>query len=130
MTHPSDRRTGLDRRSQARGGRRPTDRSGYAPLVLVVDEDSHVRDLCELILAKLRFAVTPATSIDQARRVMTALQPEIIVARAREADALRAEAPHNDRGAIPVVAVADDGPDADVLIGDIRRALGSVAARA
>src|SRR6185503_3533450 len=91
VTQTTERRIGTDRRTQPRGGRRPADRPGFAPLVLVVDEDTHVRELCEVILAKLHFAVTPATSIGQARKVLAALQPELIVARAREAEALRAE---------------------------------------
>lgn len=90
--------------------------------MLVVHDDEHARALCEAILAKLHFAVTPAPSVEKARQVMATLQPELIVARAQDAAALRAQGP-NTGDAVPVVEVGDAGPDATTLIEDIRRAL-------
>ena len=57
MTERAHKERGPDRRRQPRGGRRPTDVEGYAPLVFVIDPRPSGRDACEAILAKLRFAV-------------------------------------------------------------------------
>src|SRR5918999_4434484 len=100
---PDQRRGGPDRRSRPRGGRRTDDKNGYAPLVLLVDEDAAGGERCEAILAKLHFAVAPARSVEEALRVMSALRPEIIVSRAADAGRLRAEAPEH----VPVVPVED-----------------------
>lgn len=130
MPSESERRGGPDRRSEPRGGRRPTDQSGFTPLVLVVNEDSRVREVCEVILAKLRFAVTPATSVEEAIKVVAALRPEVIVARPRDIEALRAHTSRTEQGAaIPIVATDDGDTDAAArfdmsgLIDAIRRAL-------
>ena len=120
----SERREQPDRRSRPRGGRRPGDLPGFTPLVLVVEEDARARELCEAILAKLHFAVTPAASREKALQIMAALQPDIIVARAPDVDALRAHGARGPEGdEAPVVAVDDSGPDPTNLIEDIRRAL-------
>ena len=55
-----------DRRSRSRGGRRPTDRGGATPLILVADEESQSLEMCEAILAKLHFAVAPVNSVEKA----------------------------------------------------------------
>ena len=60
----SDRRFGPDRRKLPRGGRRPGDADGFAPLVLVADEDVESSGRCEAILAGLRFAVAPARTAE------------------------------------------------------------------
>lgn len=73
------RQHGPDRRRHARGGRRPEDRTGFAPLVMVVDSDHQRRELSEAILAKLQFAVAPVDSIEKAISVATALKPAVIV---------------------------------------------------
>ena len=74
-------RFGPDRRRFARGGRRTTDRAGYAPMVVVIDDDLTRLDLSEAILAKLRFAVAPFATVEKAMAAMHALRPEIVVAR-------------------------------------------------
>jgi CheY-like chemotaxis protein len=122
VTNTSERRDGPDRRRRPRGGRRPEDQPGFTPLVLVVHDDEHARELCEAILAKLRFAVTPAATVEKARQIMAALRPEIIVARSRDAGALRAQGPQT-QDTVPVVEVGDTGPDAVALIEDIRAAI-------
>ncbi|HEY7059651.1 MAG TPA: response regulator, partial [Vicinamibacterales bacterium] len=75
-----ERRAGFDRRKLARGGRRPGDVDGFAPLVLVADDDVDNSGRCEAILAGLRFAVAPAHSAEEALRVMQALRPNLVVA--------------------------------------------------
>ena len=86
----SDRRSGPDRRKLPRGGRRPGDADGFAPLVLVADEDVESSGRCEAILAGLRFAVAPARSVDEALKVMEALRPNLIVAHLKDESRLRA----------------------------------------
>jgi hypothetical protein len=114
-----DKRKSADRRERPRGGRRNGDQAGFAPLVLLVDEDAESGQRCEAILAKLRFAVAPARTLAEATRVMDALRPNLIVGHVSDPDALRRAAPED----IPVV-ILDDGLSApDAMIGEIRRAL-------
>jgi len=109
-----------DRRKQSRGGRRTGDRPGFAPLVLVADEDASSRDMCETILAKLHFAVAPVDSIDKAVSVVGTLRPDVIVVHAKDTAALeRAAWPSG----VPFVAVTDEMKDPDLLVEAIRRAL-------
>ena len=114
-----DKRQGADRRHRPRGGRRTGDQQGFAPLVLLVDEDADSGQRCEAILAKLRFAVAPARTLAEATRVMDALRPDLIVGHVSDPEALRRAAPED----IPLVLL-DDGLSApDAMIGEIRRAL-------
>lgn len=114
-----DKRQGADRRTRPRGGRRAGDQQGFAPLVLLVDEDADNGQRCETILAKLRFAVAPAHTLAEATRVMDALRPNLIVGHVSDPEALKRAAPPE----IPVVILNDalSGPDA--MIGEIRRVL-------
>ena len=118
-----DKRQGADRRHRPRGGRRAGDQAGFAPLVLLVDEDADSGQRSEAILVKLRFAVAPARTLAEATRVMDALRPDLIVGRVSDPEALRRAAPQE----IPVV-ILDDGHSApEAMISEIRRALGKRA---
>ena len=120
MTVTSEQRLGPDRRKLARGGRRPTDKTGFAPLVLVADENDETGHMCEVILAKLRFAVARADSVDKAISVLGTLRPDVIVARGRDVSPLqRAAWPSG----VPFVSVTDDIQEPDALIQAIRRAI-------
>ena len=124
MTHPPERRDGSDRRRQARGGRRPTDEDGFAPLVLVADDDAGSNARCEAILAALRFAVAPAHSAEEALRVMHALRPNLVVSHLRD-DAdfryrLRADA---TTAGVPVISVTPETEAPEKLVEEIRRVL-------
>ena len=120
MTATADHRKGPDRRKQSRGGRRAGDRPGFAPLVLVADEDSSSRDMCEAILAKLHFAVAPVDSIDKAVSIIGTLRPDVIVVHARDTTAVqRAAWPTG----VPFVNVTEEMRDPDTLIDAIRRAI-------
>ena len=121
--HPGapDHRRGADRRARPRGGRRAGDKNGYTPLVLLVDEDAASGERCEAILAKLRFAVAPARSVDEALRVMAALRPEIVVSRASDAGRLRDNAPDD----VPVVGVLEASLTPEDLVKEIRKAIRS-----
>jgi DNA-binding NtrC family response regulator len=115
-----EHRQGPDRRTQSRGGRRSEDRPGFAPLVLVADEDPSSRDVCETILAKLHFAVAPVDSIDKAVSVIGTLRPDVIVVSARDSAALqRAAWPSG----VPFVNVTDELRDPDALVEAIRHAI-------
>jgi CheY-like chemotaxis protein len=114
-----DKRQGSDRRQRPRGGRRAGDQAGFAPLVLLVDEDPDSGARCEAILSKLRFAVAPAQTLAEATRVMNALRPDLIVGHVTDPDALRRAAP----GEIPVVILDDALSAPDSMIAEIRRAL-------
>ena len=115
---PQPRRT-PDRRAFPRGGRRATDTAGQAPLVLLVDHDANSAARCEAILAKLHFAVAPTSSIEEARKVMDSLHPNIIVANIAEAAALRKA----NAADLPVVILTEDVMDPEMLVREIRREL-------
>ena len=106
-----------DRRRYSRGGRRPTDRPGATPLVVVADEEPGSRTTCETILAKLNFAVAPVESVAKALEVMSALRPEVVVAKVRDAEPLK------QQSLAPVVVVTDAMGDPDILVEAIRQAL-------
>jgi hypothetical protein len=111
-----------DRRREPRGGRRPDDRSGFAPLVLVADEDSASGDMCETLLATLRFAVARVDSVERAVAVISTLLPDVIVARGRDVSPLqRAAWPSG----VPFVTVTDALSEPDALLEAIRSALRS-----
>jgi PleD family two-component response regulator len=120
----SERRTGTDRRSSPRGGRRPGDLQGYSPLILVADEDASNGARCVTILAKLRFAVAPAHTVDEAVKVMQSLHPNLIVAHLADEPELRkrmAEDPAIEE--VPIVTMTPANDDPDVLVEEIRAAL-------
>src|SRR5688572_22119201 len=108
-----DKRQGADRRSRARGGRRAGDKAGYAPLVLLVDENAENGARCEAILAKLRFAVAPAHTVDEAIRVMEALRPNLVVAaRVKDTARLKKATPSG----VPFVALTEEHNDLDLMV--------------
>lgn len=113
-------RTGRDRRSQPRGGRRPADVDGLAPLVMVVGDEAAVGDAVGAVLAKLRFAVTPSPTADEAIRVLQTMQPDIIVANAPAAGRIRLECPEHR----PVIVVSREmRDDPQLLVDEIRSAI-------
>src|SRR5437763_17033828 len=109
MSSDADRRDVPDRRRSPRGGRRPGDPQGYSPLILVADDDADSGARCVAILARLRFAVAPAHSVDEAVRVMQALRPTLIVARLRDEPALREQmAADPTIGEIPMITLTPE----------------------
>jgi CheY-like chemotaxis protein len=120
----TERRFASDRRRFARGGRRPTDKAGLAPLVLVADDDPCNSAHCEEILVGLRFAVAPAHSVDEALRVMRLLRPNLMVAHLSETARLEEELRSDPYGAdLPLITLDDGHPEAGALIEEIRRVL-------
>ena len=119
-----ERRQGPDRRRSGRGGRRPEDHQGFAPLVLVADDDKDSGSRCEAILAKLRFAVAPAHTADEAVRVMQVLRPNIVVAHLKDETKLRKKMESEPTMAgVPILSVNDDTKDPETLVEAIRRVL-------
>ena len=117
-------RFGPDRRRFARGGRRATDPAGYAPIVVVIDNDATRLDVAEAILAKLRFAVAPFASVDKAIAAMHAIMPEIVVARADAVRELRDRLPvDRDGREIPLLALTADLADPSALIEALRQVI-------
>lgn len=120
----SERRTGVDRRKLSRGGRRPGDVDGFAPLILVADDDENSGARCEAILAKLRFAVAPAHSTEEALRVMVAVRPNLVVAHLKDDGRLRAAMSNElETAEVPVITVTPDIEDPELLVEAIRRVL-------
>jgi hypothetical protein len=88
--------------------------------VLVADEDTESGDMCEALLATLRFAVARVDSMDKAVAVISTLVPDVIVARARDVSPLqRAALPSG----VPFVTVTDHMREPDALIHAIRQAI-------
>ena len=125
MSPASERRDVPDRRRTPRGGRRPEDPQGYSPLILVADDDANSGARCVAILARLRFAVAPAHSVEEAIKVMEALRPNLIVVRLRDEPALRQEMATNPEiGQIPMLTLTKENDAPQIMIEEIRRALG------
>ena len=109
-----------DRRRHPRGGRRPHDRAGFAPLVLVADEDAASGDMYEALLATRHFAVARVDSVDKAVTVISTLVPDVIVARGRDVSALqRAAWPSG----VPFVTVTDSLSEPSAVVDAIRDAI-------
>jgi CheY-like chemotaxis protein len=120
----NDRRHGPDRRNTPRGGRRPGDPLGYSPLILVADDDANSGAHCVAILARLRFAVAPAHSVDEAIKVMNSLHPTLIVTRLKNEAALREQMAANPNiGDIPIVALTPENDAPQLMLDEIRRVL-------
>jgi len=93
---------------------------GLAPLVMVVGDEAAVGDAVGAVLARLKFAVTPSPTVDEALRVMTTMRPDLIVAAREDASRIRLECPEH-RG---VVVVTDSmRANAELLVDEIRKAL-------
>ena len=126
MTKTDEHRQRSDRRKQSRGGRRTDDRPGFAPLILVADEESQSLEMCEAILAKLHFAVAPVNSVEKAVAVIDTLRPDVIVAHAKDTMPLqRAAWPSG----VPFVNVTDEMRDPNLVVEAIRRAIRSARVR-
>jgi hypothetical protein len=124
MTYQQRRYGQPDRRRQTRGGRRPIDRPGHSPLVFVVEEDAHRRDVCEAILAKLLFAVVPLCGVRDAVAALNGLRPDAVVVGRRDAADLRGRLPSGRQGGpIPVVEYAEEERSAEAVVESLRTAL-------
>ena len=114
-----ERRSSGDRRRSARGGRRPYDAAGFAPLVLVVGDSHERQSEYGTILSRLQFAVVPATDVAEALRVIDAVHPDLIVAGPDPADRLR----RDESVSIPVVEFDGTREEGDALVERITTAI-------
>ena len=97
---------------------------GYSPLILVADDDAEAGARCVAILARLRFAVAPAHSVEEAIKVMQVLRPTLIVARLKDEPALRAEMASDPAiGQIPLLTLTQENEAPQLLIEAIRNKL-------
>jgi hypothetical protein len=88
---------------------------------MVVGNHSTVGDAAGAVLAKLKFAVVPAASADDALRIMQTMRPDIVTATAADAARIRRERP--DQLAVVVEDAMRD--DAQLLVDRIRQAIRS-----
>jgi hypothetical protein len=118
-----ERRRSVDRRVHARGGRRPEDRSGYAPLIFVVTGDSDLR-FWEALLLERQFAVVPCNGPGAALEAFKAIRPDIIVASLRDIAAIRERLPTGRRGSpVPLVELVGSPNMVEPVLKAMRRAL-------
>jgi hypothetical protein len=124
MRTEHERRRGADRRVHFRGGRRPEDRDGYAPLVFVVTrEPSHLL-FWEALLLNLKFAVVPCDGPGPALEAFRALRPDVILVSARDKAMLRDRLPSGRQGTpVPLVELVSTPDLIEPVIQAIRRAL-------
>lgn len=120
----SERRLNGDRRRHIRGGRRPGDRSGHAPLVFVVTSDPSHLSYWEERLLDRQFAVIACNGPGPARDAFRALRPDVIVATSTDCAALREQLPFGRLGgAVPLVELSDTPESVEPVLGRIRQAL-------
>jgi FixJ family two-component response regulator len=93
-------------------------------MIIVIDGDAGRREISEAILAKLRFAVAPFASAEQAISAMRALLPGAIVAHEDAAAEIREHLASDRTGrTIPLLAVTPDLATPDALVEALRRLL-------
>ena len=127
---PVDHQRSLpDRRRVPRGGRRPTDRPGKYPPVLVAESYDGVRQSCARYLDRFHFQVAEAADGEQALRLIGAEPPQVILA---ELDLPSMSAPRLAQWLsqswrtrqIPVIVLAGDLNPSDTS--DFRRVVAGV----
>jgi FixJ family two-component response regulator len=124
MEEPRIQRLIPDRRQRPRGGRRWTDVEGLTPLVFVVAGETQARETCEMILAKVRFAVVPFASSEAALATMDGLRPEVVLA--AETDWQRMLGAMAVGFDIPIVRLPDDAAP-EAVVNAVRQALRQAA---
>jgi len=76
------------------------------------------------ILARLRFAVAPAHSVDEAIKVMGFLHPTLVVSRLKDLTGLRSQMAIDPTIAgTPIVALTPETDDPQIMLQEIRRVL-------
>ena len=86
----------------------------------MVGADADVLARSEAVLAKLRFAVSIAGTVEDALRVIPELRPDLVVATDADGPRIRLETPQH----VPVVRMeGEDDGNHELLVEEIRRAL-------
>jgi hypothetical protein len=91
---------------------------------MVVGDHAAVGDAAGAVLAKLKFAVAPSPTVDEALKILLSLRPDLIVAREEDAARIRLECPEY-RSVLAVTEAMRDDPH--LLIEEIRAALRAMA---
>ena len=92
---------------------------------MVVGDHFAVGDAALAVLAKLRFAVTPSPTVEDALRVLRMMQPDLIVANADDGARIRLECPEHRS----VIVMSDEmRQDPHLLIEEIRKMIRASAA--
>lgn len=118
-----ERRRG-DRRIHVRGGRRPDDLAGYAPVVFVVTREPSDLRFWEALLLKLKFAVVPCNGPGPALEAFRALRPDAIVVSSRDIAIVRDRLPSGrQESAVPLVELVSTPDFVEPVIRAIRQAL-------
>jgi hypothetical protein len=91
---------------------------------MVVGDHAAVGDAAGAVLAKLKFAVAPSPTVEDALKILVSLRPDLIVAREDDAARIRLECPEN-RSVLTVTPDMRDDPR--LLIEEIRAALRTMA---
>jgi FixJ family two-component response regulator len=93
-------------------------------MIVVIDGDARRREISEAILAKLRFAVAPFASAEQAIAAMRGLLPGAVVAHEDAAAQIREHLASDRSGrTIPLLPVTADLATPEALIEALRRLL-------
>jgi hypothetical protein len=129
LTTIEQRPQGRDRRQYPRGGRRPTDRPGCGPLILIVEPDARRRALCEATFERLKFAVAAFPEAAPAVAALSWFSPDVVVIDRREVRAFRAAAPAAPHDGPPLVEISPDVEPDESVVDAVRVALRSVIAR-
>lgn len=91
---------------------------------MVVGDHGDVGDATGAVLAKLKFAVAPSPTVEDAIKILVSLRPDLIVAREEDAARLRRESPEH-RSVVAVTEAMRHDPR--LLIEEIRGALRALA---
>jgi len=132
MFSTEDKRSLPDRRRVPRGGRRPADRPGKYPMVLVAESYDGVRKSCARYLDRFNFQVAEAADGEEALKYIAAEPPQVILAElnlpSMPASRLAQWLSQNWRTRqIPVIVLAGDLEPSDVPASDdFRKVVGGV----
>lgn len=95
-------------------------------MIFVIDKDARRREISEAILAKLRFAVAPFATADEAISAMRALRPEAVVAHQDAVATIRDHLASDLTGrVVSLLPVTDDLATPEALVEALRRLLQS-----
>ena len=125
MLSAEDQRSLPDRRRVPRGGRRPTDRPGKYPSVLIAESYDGVRVSCARYLDRFNFQVAEAGDGEQALKQIAAEPPQVILAElnlpAMPAARLAQWLSQNWRTRqIPIIVLTGDMDPSDAPVDDFR----------
>jgi DNA-binding response OmpR family regulator len=128
MSSAEHQRSLPDRRRVPRGGRRPTDRPGKYPSVLVAESYGGVRVSCARYLDRFNFQVAEAADGEEALKQIAAEPPQVILAElnlpAMSAARLAQWLSQNWRTRqIPVIVLTGDMDPSEAPVDDFRNVL-------